>query len=380
MNVPGVIAGRFQIEHEIGRGGTGTVYRARHTSLNRTVAVKVLKPEYAREREIADRFMREARTTARVRHTSAAMIYDAGRLPDGRPFMVMEYVEGRTLAEVLRAEGRLTPERAVKIACDILAVLEAAHACGVVHRDLKPSNVMLRGEQLCVLDFGIAKVLAPDADSDATRTCATTDSGMLVGTPRYMSPEQCTGDAVGPASDLYSVGIMLYEMLSGQPPFTDQLASAVLVKQATQMPAGLHTLRADCPRPLVVATHKLLAKEPRRRPALAREARIMLEDSVRHVRAERAETAPFATTVRTLSENRRFTFSHFAAIALIAGVLCTGAFAWTRRDEARASAQATASDTIMQDTIAARRTSATRRIRMDRTSATRPRRHARDKR
>lgn len=380
MNVPGVIAGRFQIEHEIGRGGTGTVYRARHTSLNRTVAVKVLKPEYAREREIADRFMREARTTARVRHTSAAMIYDAGRLPDGRPFMVMEYVEGRTLADVLRAEGRLTPERAVKIACDILGVLEAAHACGVVHRDLKPSNVMLRGTQVCVLDFGIAKVLAPDADSDATRTCATTDSGMLVGTPRYMSPEQCTGEAVGPASDLYSVGVMLYEMLAGNPPFTDGLASAVLVKQATQMPAGLHTLRAELPRPLVVATHKLLAKEPRRRPASATEARIMLEDSVRHGSTKRAEIAPFATTVRTLNENRRFTFNRFAAVALIAGVLCTGAFAWSRRDDAQASARETASEIAAQNTIAARRTGAARRVRIAGAPATRTRRRARDKR
>src|ERR687884_1366436 len=143
MDIPQIIAGRFRVECEIGRGGMGTVYLATHLGLDRPVAVKVLKPEFAADPEVAERFMREARTMARLRHPGAAMIFDAGRLPDGRPFIVMEYVAGETLADALAKEGRFTPERAVEIACSICDVLAEAHALGIVHRDLKPSNIML---------------------------------------------------------------------------------------------------------------------------------------------------------------------------------------------------------------------------------------------
>lgn len=325
MEVPGVIAGRFQIEHQIGRGGMGTVYRARHTSLNRTVAVKILKAEYAQEPEVVDRFMREAKTMARLRHKGACVIFDAGQLPDARPFMVMEYVEGKTLSDVLAAEGRFTPSRAVHIAVEICAVLEAAHACGIIHRDLKPSNIMLGASGVSVLDFGIAKVFAPDAE--ATRTFATTDSGILVGTPRYMSPEQCTGEDVSPASDLYSVGVLLYEMLAGRPPFTDALATSVLIKQATQAPTSLAILRPELPRPLVVAVHKLLAKRATQRPRSAAESARLLEQSLRQqrlrVEANGEPIAPFATTISTLGDHARFTFNRIAALALISAMLGT---------------------------------------------------------
>ncbi|HZG51956.1 MAG TPA: serine/threonine-protein kinase, partial [Pyrinomonadaceae bacterium] len=237
MDIPRVIANRFRIECEIGRGGMGTVYLATHLGLERPVAIKVLKTEFAADPEVAERFMREARTMARLRHTRAAMIFDAGSLPDGRPFIVMEHVEGATLADVLAREGRFPAERAVRIACEICDVLAEAHALGIVHRDLKPSNIMLNERGVSVLDFGIAKVLT--ASADVTKTHATTESGLIIGTPRYMSPEQCLGQPVGPASDLYSVGVIVYEMLTGQPPFTDQLQSAVLVRQATSAPPPL---------------------------------------------------------------------------------------------------------------------------------------------
>ncbi|HEX9918903.1 MAG TPA: serine/threonine-protein kinase, partial [Pyrinomonadaceae bacterium] len=300
MDIPRVIANRFRIECEIGKGGMGTVYLATHLGLERPVAVKVLKAEFAADPEVADRFMREARTMARLRHARAAMIFDAGSLPDGRPFIVMEHVEGSTLADVLAREGRFEPERAVRIACEICDVLAEAHALGIVHRDLKPSNIMLNERGVSVLDFGIAKVLT--ASADMTKTHATTESGLIIGTPRYMSPEQCLGKPVGTASDLYSVGVLIYEMLSGQPPFTDQLQSAVLVRQATSPPPPLMARCPEVPRRLALATHTLLAKNPNDRPKSARETRAMLERSIQEtgqlVMPEVA--APFASTIATL--------------------------------------------------------------------------------
>src|SRR5438105_12306150 len=273
MDVPQIIAGRFRIECEIGTGGMGTVYRAKHLGLDRPVAVKIIKPEYASDPDVADRFMREARTMARLRHPHAAMIFDAGNLPDGRHFIIMEYVEGQTLSETLESEGRFTPERAVRIASDICDVLAEAHQLGIIHRDLKPSNIMLNERGVCVLDFGVAKVLASSADSTASH--ASTGSGQIIGTPRYMSPEQCLGQRVGARSDLYSLGVLLYEMLTGRPPFIDPLPSAVLVKQATAPPPPLPRLRPEVSRSLALAVHTLLAKRPEDRPKTAADARAM---------------------------------------------------------------------------------------------------------
>src|ERR1051325_8863718 len=264
MDVPHIIAGRFRIECEIGRGGMGTVYRATHLGLERPVAVKIIKTEFASDPHVTDRFLREARTMARLRHPHAAMIFDAGNLPDGRHFIIMEFVEGATLSETLQRDGRFTPERGV-----------------------------------CVLDFGVAKVLQTTS-SDKVATHATTGSGAIVGTPRYMSPEQCMGQKIDVRSDLYSLGVCLYEMLAGRPPFIDPLASAVLVKQATAQPTPITTLRPDLPRTLAAAIHTLLAKQPEHRPRSAGAARSLLEKSI--VQPERVlpEISPMATTVSTV--------------------------------------------------------------------------------
>lgn len=336
MDIPQIIAGRFRIEREIGKGGMGTVYRASHLGLARRVAVKVLKKDIASNPEVAERFMREARTMARLRHPGAAMIFDAGRLADGRPFIVMEYVEGETLAETLAREGTLTPEYAVRIASEICDVLAEAHNLGIVHRDLKPSNIMLNGRGVCVLDFGIAKVLATTAD--ATKTHATTESGLVIGTPRYMSPEQCMGQPVGPASDLYSVGVLLYEMLAGRPPFVDQLASAVLVKQATAIPPALLALRPDAPRALVMATHTLLAKNPLHRPKKATDARLLLTRSIAPPPAltedKQSGTPPFASTIDALNNRGS---AVFRVAMIFAAILMLGAFfAWSRHQPSAA--------------------------------------------
>jgi serine/threonine protein kinase len=323
MDVPHIIAGRFRIECEIGKGGMGTVYRATHLGLERTVAVKIIKAEYALDPDLAERFMREARTMARLRHTHAAIIFDAGNLPDGRHFIVMEFVEGETLSEALARESPFTPERTVKIAADICSVLAEAHSLGIVHRDLKPSNIMLNDRGVCVLDFGVAKVLA--TSTDATATHATTGSGMIVGTPRYMSPEQCLGHRVGARSDLYSLGILAYEMLTGHPPFTDLLPSAVLVKQATAPPPPLWSARQGLPQALVSAVHTLLAKRAEQRPANATAAREMLQKSIsKPVRSlERPE--PFAGMVAALNSPGRSFVAKATPIAAL-GILVFGLF------------------------------------------------------
>jgi len=331
MDVPHIIAGRFRIECEIGRGGMGTVYRATHLGLERAVAVKIIKTEYASDPHVTDRFLREARTMARLRHPHAAMIFDAGNLPDGRHFIVMEFVEGATLSDVLAREGRFTPERAVRIAADVCDVLAEAHSLGIIHRDLKPSNIMLNERGVCVLDFGVAKVLAT-ASADISSTYVTTGSGSIVGTPRYMSPEQCMGQRVEARSDLYSLGVLLYEMLSGRPPFVDPLASAVLVKQATSQPRPLTSLREDVPRPLAVAVHTLLAKQPEQRPRSATAARSLLEKSIaRPERAQQTEISPMATTVSTASAGigaaRCIFFRAVTPVAMIA-VLGLVLFVW----------------------------------------------------
>src|SRR5215510_667600 len=168
MDVPQFIAGRFRIEREIGTGGMGTVYLATHLGLDRSVAVKIIKREFAGDADVADRFLREARTMAKLRHPHAAMIFDAGSLPDGRHYIVMEYVEGQTLSQALSREGRFSATRAIDIATQICDVLEEAHRLGIVHRDLKPSNILLGKRGVCVLDFGVAKVLASSAESTAT--------------------------------------------------------------------------------------------------------------------------------------------------------------------------------------------------------------------
>lgn len=339
MDTPQIIAGRFRIECEIGRGGMGTVYRASHLGLERVVAVKVLKQEFAAYPEVAERFMREARTMARLRHPRAAMIFDAGHLADGRPFIVMEYVEGSTLAETLAREGTLAPERAVQIVAEICDVLSEAHALGIVHRDLKPSNIMLNGRGVCVLDFGIAKVL--QNSTEVTRTHATTESGLVIGTPRYMSPEQCLGHAVGPASDLYSVGVLLYEMLAGRPPFLDTLSSAVLVKVATATPPPLLALRPELPRALALAVHTLLAKNPALRPAKAAEARALLERSVaveRHPPVAGEMTEPFASTIGALDAGR-YAFTRVATLAAILAMFATALLMWTGGGARRADAR-----------------------------------------
>ena len=315
MDVPQFIAGRFRIERELGTGGMGTVYLATHLDLERPVAVKIIKPEFATDADVAERFLREARTMAKLRHPNAAMIFDAGNLPDGRHFIVMEFVEGETLSQALAREGRFSFTQAVNIATQICDVLEEAHRLGIIHRDLKPSNILLGKRGVCVLDFGVAKVLASSAESTATH--ASTGSGQLIGTPRYMSPEQCLGQRVGARSDLYSLGVLLYEMLAGRPPFVDPLQSALLVKQATAPAPPLPRLRQDIPRSLALAVHSLLAKRSDDRPRTAAMAKVLLERSLVRPEGPVAPADPMSAMVAAADAGRGLMFRVGAPAVLV---------------------------------------------------------------
>jgi serine/threonine protein kinase len=315
MDVPQFIAGRFRIEREIGTGGMGTVYLATHLDLERPVAVKIIKRECAGDADVADRFLREARTMAKLRHPNAAMIFDAGNLPDGRHFIVMEFVEGETLSQALAREGRFPASKAVSIATQICDVLEEAHRLGIVHRDLKPSNILLGKRGVCVLDFGVAKVLASSAES--TFTHASTGSGQLIGTPRYMSPEQCLGQRVGARSDLYSLGVLLYEMLAGRPPFVDPLQSALLIKQATAPAPPLPRLRQDIARPLALAVHTLLAKRAEDRPRSAALAKTLLERSLVQTERTLPDIEPLSAMVAAADAPHGVVFRVGAPLVLV---------------------------------------------------------------
>lgn len=282
-NIPGggtsqILGNSLRIENLIGRGGMGTVYRATHLGLDRVVAVKILNPEFAANSEISQRFAREARLMAKLRHPRAATIYDSGTLADGRLFITMEYVDGVTLGDVLKQKGRLAYKEAVDIAVSICDVLGAAHSLGIIHRDLKPANIMLNLEGVFVLDFGIAKML--NADSAESMQLSMTNAGSLVGTPFYMSPEQCLGNPVEARSDLYSLGALLFEMIAGHPPFNEEALSAVIIKHAMVEPPRLIDVVPNVPPALSDIVNRLLSKKPEDRPANAAEAKILLESSI----------------------------------------------------------------------------------------------------
>jgi hypothetical protein len=244
----------------------------------------------------------------------------------------MEYIEGEPIDRYCAARKLTTAER-LKLFRIVCKPVQYAHQNLVVHRDLKPSNIIINERGVCVLDFGIAKVLQDS--TEVTRTHPTTESGLVIGTPRYMSPEQCLGHRVGPATDLYSVGVLLYEMLAGRPPFVDQLSSVVLVKQATAQPTALLSLRPDLPRALALAVHTLLAKNPAHRPATAVEACRMVEQSVERARrlavhGDGVEAEPFAGTLGALDAGR-YTFTRVVTFFALCAMLLTVAVAWTAR-------------------------------------------------
>lgn len=255
--------GRFEIEAILGQGGMGTVYAGRDTDTGESVALKVLSSGLEDDEEKFRRFEQEVTALSRLDHENIVRLLGPLERDGDRVFFAMEILEGETLAKRLRRSGPLPVRKALDVARTLLTALGAAHQAGVVHRDVKPSNILLSGDDLKITDFGLARM------EDITRL---TRTGQLMGTLDYMSPEQCEGAPVDARTDLYSAGIILYEMLAGAPPFNRATAGTVLKGHLSEVPASLDTIRADLPDGLAAVVAKLLEKNPGDRFASAREA------------------------------------------------------------------------------------------------------------
>jgi hypothetical protein len=263
-----IIESKYRLGEPLGAGGMGTVYRATRLLIGDAVAVKLLHPGLISDTQATERFRREAQAAARLKHPNAVSVYDFGVAADGTVYLVMELVEGESLRRLIRRQGPLAPAAAVDIARQVCAALEEAHGCGVVHRDVKPDNIVVAetAAGLCVkvLDFGIARIrdLSPAAGT-------LTQTGMMVGTPHYMSPEQCMGEELDHRSDIYSLGVVLYEMLAGVVPFNSPTPTAVAVQHATQPPPPLRAINMGVPAAVESAILRALAKRREARPQTA---------------------------------------------------------------------------------------------------------------
>ena len=279
-----VLSGRYELGATLGAGGMARVVEAYDRVLDRSVAVKLLRDDIATDPSTRERFLREARTAARFTHPNAVAVYDTGQ--DGRqPWIVMELIRGRDLSRRLTLSGRLTPKESVEIIDAVLAALEAAHRDDMVHRDVKPANIMLLDDgRVKLADFGIAKSVQ-DATAGMTAT------GQIIGTAKYLSPEQVEGHPATPASDVYATGVVLYEMLTGEPPFTGESAIAIALAHTRDTVPDIRRAVPGIPPALAAVVASALEKDPNRRFADAGEMR----------RALRGERPPAAATTAILA-------------------------------------------------------------------------------
>ncbi|MFO0685033.1 MAG: protein kinase [Sandaracinus sp.] len=281
--VGAVIDERYEITGLLGEGGMGHVLSARHVVLGHRLAMKVLRREMTRDEEIVERFRREAKAASAIGHTGIVQVKDFGSLPNGASYFVMEHVDGKGLYDTLCEEGPFSVARAVDVVRQMADALGAAHAAGIIHRDVKPENVILasfhgRPDHVKILDFGIAKLDFASRLSGAHR---------VLGTPAYMSPEQTRGEVLDARSDVYSLGIVLYELLAGDPPFDHPLPLEVLRMQLQATAPSVASIRADVPEELADVIARCLEKSPAARPASMRALADLL--------------APFAGAPRAMS-------------------------------------------------------------------------------
>jgi serine/threonine-protein kinase len=272
-----VLAGRYELGERLGVGGMSTVVRAFDARLERDVAVKLLAEHLADDSQFVARFRREALSVARLVHPNIVQVFDFGLdEPTHRQYIVMELVRGQSGAEILREEGSLEVPDALSIVVQALRGLEYAHRNGVVHRDVKPGN-LLRGEDGVVklADFGIAKAFSDES--------SITQVGSVLGTAAYLAPEQAAGEQAGPAADLYALGVVAYQLLSGRLPYEAQSLTELALKQQRELPPRLDELNPEIPPQLAIAVDRALALDPRQRPASADELRHMLTDGARGV-------------------------------------------------------------------------------------------------
>ncbi|HKP53034.1 MAG TPA: protein kinase [Chloroflexia bacterium] len=253
----GTLAGRYRLIEKVGEGGAAEVFRARDIRLDRIVAIKLLRPQYTHDAASRKRFVVEAKAAAALSHPNIVDIYDFGEADDGAMFLAMQFIEGKNLKDILHKRGRLSPAETITIAIQACYALTAAHSKGLIHRDVKPQNIMIdeRGNAH-LTDFGVVKALSGPS---------LTQSGMTFGTAAYLSPEQATGEPVGPASDIYALGCVMYECLSGQPPFTGDNPAIVAYKQVWEQPQPLHEMAPEVFPSLESVIMRCLSKDPQRR-------------------------------------------------------------------------------------------------------------------
>jgi serine/threonine-protein kinase len=262
LTVETLASGRYRVERTLGHGGMAAVYLAHDAELERPVAVKVLAEHLASDEAFRQRFLREARMAAKLSHPNVVHVYDQGD-EDGQPFIVMEYVEGVTLGDELKRSGPLAPARVVDLALQICGGLEHAHASGLVHRDVKPGNLLLRADgTVKIADFGIAR---------AAQATKLTQIGSVLGTAAYLAPEQAAGEQVTAAADIYSLGCVLFELLTGRTPYVFETLPELVFKQREEPITPIRELRPEVPAELEAAVMHCLARNPEYRPASAAE-------------------------------------------------------------------------------------------------------------
>ena len=296
-----VLAGKYRIDEKIDEGGMGCVYRATHVLMEKVIAVKVLHPALAADDKIVQRFTREAKAASRISHPHAINVTDFGESDNGVVYLVMEYLRGRTLKDIVRSGGPMTLQRTVEIVRQVAGALDVAHNEGVVHRDLKSDNIMLEeatgGDWAKVLDFGIAKI------QETERSVHETDPGLtapnlIIGTPQYMSPEQCSqASAIDARSDIYSFGVIIYEMLAGHVPFTGDSPTAIMMRHIQDAPPSILEERKDLPAEVGRVVARALAKRPEDRFQKATELAAAL--------ASAAEGAPLSAGAAAVLDTDR---------------------------------------------------------------------------
>ncbi len=316
-----IMLGRFRIEGKLGEGAMAELFRATDPKIGRTVAIKVLKQEYSQDQQLVARFLREARAAGALSHANIATIYDVGQV-EGVSYIAMELVEGRALDEVLSSHGRMPFERVLHLARQLADALTYAHDAGVIHRDIKPSNILISSDGLTakLVDFGVARVGETEGAA-----LVKTQAGQLVGTPRYMSPEQALGLPVDHRSDLFSLGVVLYEMVTGTAAFTASGLATLAIQIAQDKVDPIDQRASDCPSGLQFIINKLLAKKPDQRFADGDALRTALDREIRALQEQPATRRGLPLKVKL-----PLALVTVTAIGLVASVQAV----WNRQEQA----------------------------------------------